>query len=349
MITKKQSKMLQAVAIILMLYHHFFCFPDPDVYKFLNVEVAKNAAWFAKICVGLFSFISGYGMCICMKKSRGERGLSIGNQYKDIAKRLLKLFLKYWFVIALYMLICILAYKETLTFDIFLKNAFMIDFSLNGSWWFMRQYFIFMLMAPLFDAFFRNISKNGIGRWIALLVAGIAAGFFVIAKIKIPELDSFWDFIQPTFIMVFASGFFFSYYSVYELIEKKTPSYKGFRFVIGLAALILSIAVRVITTTDPSYAKLDFIIVPVFSLGIIFTVGQIGFMAGFLEYIGGFVTFMWLTHVLVYIRTIDIVLSKVQSSMAFYLIELIMSFMVSWILTKLTGAIGKLVKGKGQK
>ena len=59
-ITRQQSYVIQGAAILLMLWHHFFSDIQfcGDKLFFWNSEVVWRAAWFGKICVALFAFVS---------------------------------------------------------------------------------------------------------------------------------------------------------------------------------------------------------------------------------------------------------------------------------------------------
>ena len=62
--TKRQSAVLQGVAIWMMLYHHLYseAAEYESLFPFLQADAVRRIAWFCKICVGIFAFVSGYGM-----------------------------------------------------------------------------------------------------------------------------------------------------------------------------------------------------------------------------------------------------------------------------------------------
>ncbi|WP_222422519.1 acyltransferase family protein, partial [Yersinia rohdei] len=67
--TKKETNYIKGIAIILMLMHHLFAFPDRiphdaniiNSLPFIGANVDNYLANFGKICVAIFLFISGYG------------------------------------------------------------------------------------------------------------------------------------------------------------------------------------------------------------------------------------------------------------------------------------------------
>lgn len=72
--------MLQAVAVMLMVWHHLFGFPErisvPSVLvldRFYSVETFL--AYFGRICVAVFAFVSGYGMRKKMVGAKQSHGI----------------------------------------------------------------------------------------------------------------------------------------------------------------------------------------------------------------------------------------------------------------------------------
>ncbi len=67
---KDEAKMIAGIAIILMFFHHMFGFPNylrPDVSWngipiFGSYKLEYIFAQFAKVCVALFAFNTGYAM-----------------------------------------------------------------------------------------------------------------------------------------------------------------------------------------------------------------------------------------------------------------------------------------------
>ena len=74
-ISKEDSTALKGIAILWMIFHH--CFHDIDLFKDLNLNFAPftmegvlNVGIYAKVCVAIFAFVSGYGLYLSfMNKS----------------------------------------------------------------------------------------------------------------------------------------------------------------------------------------------------------------------------------------------------------------------------------------
>ena len=65
----------------------------------------------------------------------------------------------------------------------------------------------------------------------------------------------------------------------------------------GVAALAASVIVRVLLSDDPAYAKLDFLIVPVFIFGVLTVLERLPRLSAVLRFFGGLSTYMWLVHI----------------------------------------------------
>lgn len=70
--TKFHSGVLYGLAAIMMIYHHLFGVPEMlnckynsllSVILWGGVPLEQIIAWFSKICVAIYAFISGYGLC----------------------------------------------------------------------------------------------------------------------------------------------------------------------------------------------------------------------------------------------------------------------------------------------
>lgn len=79
-ISKTESKYIYGIAIVLMVGHHFFGFPERMNVRVLPLggslesTIELYMGYFGRICISMYAFISGYGM---YKKS-------CANQYSTI-------------------------------------------------------------------------------------------------------------------------------------------------------------------------------------------------------------------------------------------------------------------------
>lgn len=96
-LTKQDSAALKGIAILLMIFHH--CFLDPSRFAGHIVSFAPfsqsaivSLSYFSKICVGIFAFISGYGLYLsAVKQPRSAKAVSGWT-----VSRLIKTMSGYW-------------------------------------------------------------------------------------------------------------------------------------------------------------------------------------------------------------------------------------------------------------
>ena len=90
--TKDDTKVVKAIAVMLMLYHHLFGFPERIYNNYINLIPTINnhnisflIASFGKICVTIFIFLAGYSSYISMKNNKEESVVKkrVYNLYKS--------------------------------------------------------------------------------------------------------------------------------------------------------------------------------------------------------------------------------------------------------------------------
>ena len=75
-LNKQKTKAVYGVAVLMMIYHHLFCLPNRLDYNYTpilyinGINIEQILAWFCKICVAMYAFITGYGL------------IKISNKYK---------------------------------------------------------------------------------------------------------------------------------------------------------------------------------------------------------------------------------------------------------------------------
>ncbi len=339
--TKKQSAMLQGIAILLMLHHHFFTVPSTDHVFFLNVEAVRLTAWFGKICVGLFAFVSGYGIYHSFQKHHRKTFFTtLFTEYKASLFHILKIFIKFWIVLILFVLIETFLLHKPFDAAQFWQNFFAIHVSYNGSWWYLQQYLQFMLLAPLMDCFFHTFSnkRETLIKWgffgvlLILSMSLVLLGFLQNPSL-LTWLLSLPSKLQISFTLVFGVGYLMARFQLYEklLITKYTQSHI-LVFLTGLICFIGSIAVRVTLATDPSYAKHDFLIVPVFIYGFLLLEPYLQKIGCILAFLGKHSTYMWLVHCIIcgYLNPI-LALFYIPGAL-YYIVQVIGSLATSMLL-----------------
>lgn len=154
--TKKHTEIIKGIAILLMLFHHFFGFPSWHVegISYIGIPFRVNTAeyvlgQFGHICVAIFAFLTGYGMFFSYQS---------GNTVRKTAKKLSGFLFSYWLVLFGVAIPINLALGKTdITFMLILKNMVAYDCSLVSFAWYVRFYIEVMLTLPVF---YKLLSKR---------------------------------------------------------------------------------------------------------------------------------------------------------------------------------------------
>lgn len=157
--TKEKTASIKGVAILMMLLHH--CFTSPERYKGFSIcffpfreETINSIAFFCKTCVGMFVFLSGYGMT----KSFDEQNLE-----KSSVRRYKKLMLQYIYIFLFCQIFCFFYDKRQLKIY---KGGILqgiIEFVLDGmgladlfgtpmlvaTWWYMSLSIVLIVTIPI--------------------------------------------------------------------------------------------------------------------------------------------------------------------------------------------------------
>lgn len=222
--SKNDSMCLKGLAIVLLMCIH--CFGNNgrfSGFEFnfwpLGQELFVDLAYYCKICVSVFAFISGYGMYLSVKNKVSD----INETNKWIVSRVFKILSGFWI---LFIIFFVFLYffnglpQKTYLFDGKVRGIvyILIDFlglselfntpMMNGSWWYMSAAVIFVALMPL------------IVRWTDKL--GWASLFSVL--VILPRILFNSKFFGATnafsFILPLYFGALFARFDVFEKIEK---------------------------------------------------------------------------------------------------------------------------------
>ena len=168
--TSYDTKKIKGFAIILMLAHHLWAFPNriaggelKHLFTIFGDSSLLILGNFGKICISLFFFLGGYGIYIQSKK----KGF-------NILKNIKKIYIAYWKVFIIFIPLALIFFNNWVPFceaqDIYLrfagwtwkdvvKNFLGVSSSLNGEWWFLSSYVVAIVLFPLLKGL---IEKNSL-------------------------------------------------------------------------------------------------------------------------------------------------------------------------------------------
>ena len=235
--TKDDTWMAKGIAILMMYWHHFFL-PERVVYPTnffpFSEELGVYIASFCKICVGMFAFLSAYGMTVGTKGKYRDLDLSGKEYVRTTFRRWFSLMKGWTFVFIICQLITFFIDKRPLqVYGGGVKGIFyfILDYmglaylfdnpQLIGTWWYMSLAIGIILLFPLilklykkFDIllvvaypfFFRvlNFEVNDTTRWYYAAILGVVCAdkdlLYKIKKFLLKEKDSLSDHFLRSFM-----------------------------------------------------------------------------------------------------------------------------------------------------
>ncbi|MDO4647070.1 MAG: hypothetical protein Q4B26_00370 [Eubacteriales bacterium] len=158
--TVDNTRELKGIAIILMLIHHLWYFPNriaggplASHFTIFGISSVQYFGGFGKICVSFFFFLGGYGLYI-----------NHINQRFDLIRTLKKLYFSYWKVLFIVTPIAYLFFNRqpiycsderiwnrfaVFSWEQFLGNLSGYNITLNSEWWFFTSYVTAVITFPL--------------------------------------------------------------------------------------------------------------------------------------------------------------------------------------------------------
>lgn len=164
--SKTDTNIVKGVAIIAMLFHH--CYVTDVSFKAHGVSFAPfskgtvvTLAQWSKVCVGIFVFLSAYGIALSLKKLYDGRQYERKNLSRMAVRRIWKILSGFWPVFILAVLGCAIwapesfeVYKQGIARIIyividFLGLAHLFDTpTLLGTWWYLSLAFMEIMLLP---------------------------------------------------------------------------------------------------------------------------------------------------------------------------------------------------------
>ena len=190
----KETQVVKGIAILLMLFHHLF--NDLEEYAGYTVSYAPfseahltSLAILAKVCVAMFVFITGYGICASYCKAFPDREPTGREMTAFVWNRYIKLMAAYW---AIFILTLICQPLGRTIFDAYGRSprdiiaglfldAFGLAFfvqapTLNPAWWYMSLAIALVILLP----FAVRLMKKTRG----LLVMGVVMVFLMACRLS---------------------------------------------------------------------------------------------------------------------------------------------------------------------
>lgn len=317
MFTRENTKQVKGIAVLLMLAHHLYTFPDripyglevATKYYISGRELTTIIGSFGQICVSLYMFLGGYGLyASCQSDLRG------GYLPSDtLARHIIKLYQAYWKVFVIFIPIGFLFFGSQIQyceadlcsrFAVFHFQELISTFTAygnayNGEWWFFKAYLFALFEGLVFIELFRD-KKNAYSETAAVVIWHIMIACLcpILASIEgwgrlasDPWYTSLFTICD--YASVFLIGIVFAKYDVFLAWDRLFQGMaKLERFVLSVIVCGFCVYVRVFVTPR-SY---DLLIVPIFVFAVVNIVLLLPFLGKWLTFLGKNSTNMWLIH-----------------------------------------------------
>lgn len=288
LISKNKSKSLKFIAVILMVILHTFAFPDRikevefiSIYNINgNIPIEFYLARFGELCVGMFLFLSGYGLYIQYKDNPN---------IKNIFKRILKLYINYWIVGVIFIPIGVYLgiYKLNIKKLFFTITALKPNY--NSEWWFITLYIMLVLLYPIIIKYINKYNKNKI------LIISFIINIIGLIGTKMTYIFGYSNLIVELLTILLGGEFLFllgiivAKYSLFDKLNSKINRSRTFYYLMTVFMIFISFVFINISIIG-EIAKL--ILIPIF----IFVLSNIINEKSILSYLGQHSTNIWLTH-----------------------------------------------------
>lgn len=186
MLTREDTVTAKGLAVCLMLVHHLYPWKDRMTHHNFYVpllvvyDLENHLGHFAKICVSMFLFLSGYGLYLGYK----SRGVSSLGGY--VVGKVGAFYRLYWLNFVFFVPLGLLFFRDvtlfgsrelryTLDGGLLVKNFLGIASSFNDEWWFAGLYLtLLMTLYPLYMILLENLTPLFILVTVGLYVLGFS-------------------------------------------------------------------------------------------------------------------------------------------------------------------------------
>lgn len=281
MITKDDTLLLKCMAIFMMIYHHFFAFPERifDEQMYWNViigghSVQQSIGLLCKICVSFFAFLSGYGLTKKYEKI----------SFFEIIKKIVGIMMTYW-IILIFIYVPLSFVNGICDVKEVLKNMFLIETSMIHPSWYVKFY----VEVIIFWGIYSRVAKQ-----IENVYFEVAAICFSLVLLNIYIKESIFLHYVPSFMW----GYIIAKYSIYDRGKRKFPK---MLYLINFILLTILGLLRIIFGDEIKGLSLTSFIVPIlvyFLVNVFHYINErkLRKIKNTFLIVGRYSTYLWLLH-----------------------------------------------------
>jgi len=358
---KEDTLSVKAIAVMLMLVHHLFAFPDKltDGAMFSNLYIFESGQTleglmgnFGKLCVALFMMLSGYGMYCSYNNSKPENETLMSNL---IIKRIKNAYIKYWQILVLFLPIGLILGVEKITGEPidWIKNFLAIDTTFNNEAWFLTIWLMILCFFPLLIRWFERKHSGPWSDAIWLLLFNTMV-YTVIPSIV--EKSQYAESLRGTYyyqklivvlgmLPMFMAGSYLAKYDIIGLIRNKI-SYGYVAKFIGIIIIAVTFMLRQnwAMRTNWGWDRLDFIYASTFCIGVALIIDGLKYVKKGLAFIGGQATGIWLIHSFFCYYYCQNLIYAPKNPILIFVFLLALSTLASWGLNCMYSLVWQFVK-----
>lgn len=335
--TRRDTTIVKFVGVILMFLHHLFAFPDrirePSSYiSLLSIKgttIEYLSGRFGHLCVGIFLFLSGFGIYKQYINQNEKINFIIIDKIK-------KLYINYWVIFFIFIPISFVVGYRVFDFKEFFRNLLCYSSSYVGEWWFLKVYIESMLLFPAIIKFIEN--KNITITILKLII------FTVFARTIFPnivKLNIFETFITTSFygelqwilawIPCFISGCIFAKFDLFVKLKLFVHNNKVNDIIQYIFLLLFVIYMKYSVDFVEYY---DYIFAPLFIISSVEILKNMKIDKVF-EYFGKYSMNMWLVHSLLCYQYIQAAVYFPKVSILILLWLLFLSFILAYVILRI--------------
>lgn len=295
--TKEHTQIAKGIAILLMLAHHLFAFPDRihvdlgyiSILSIRGHNIEYLIGIFGKLCVSMYLFLSGYGIYIIIQ----NKGIFT---FKESFKRVKSIYINYWIVFTIFIPIGFIFFNKNFNIIEFMSNFIGISSSYNGEWWFFRLYIELILLLPILKFIVNeNLFKSLVNVVGLLLLSKILNKALNILPYNIDQITNTIIYRDIIILLnwqaVFLGGYICAKFDIYSKVIKQFIKMKIDNKLIYILLCILVGVIRQIRSS----ILIDAILAPIFIFAVVNILYNSIFHKMFVL-LGKHSTNMWLTH-----------------------------------------------------
>lgn len=360
--TKNDTLCIKALAVMLMLIHHLFTFPEKfaegvsftSMYTFPDaVTIESIAGNFGKLCVALFMLLSGYGIYKSyMAKEQPVSGKTAAGM---VIKRLKSVYIKYWQILIIFGLIGLIIGSEKISkrpVD-WIKNLLAIDTTFYDEAWFLTLYVVVIVLFPLVARWFTRKHSNAISDIVWLIIFNAFAAT-VFSKF-VGETGFMQDYnatylhskmqVALNMLPMFMGGCYLAKYNIIEEVRNRIPK-AWVAKIFGAFLVVITFIVRQNWAMRVAWGwdRLDFIYAALFTIGFALILDGLKILNKGLAFIGKYSTGIWLTHAFFCYYYCQRLIYAPKNAILIFLLTLAIALLCAWAIDTAGKFIWKYIK-----